>query len=246
MVDGNTGNNEGALKGQMLGVTAASYAGQEDHTDARVRGTKVINNIVDLQKSEQALFKQLQSGSASMRLNKKEKDDIIQQIQNLVDARKNMFNDLKTNQEYYRSNVKVSHDILTQETDALEIVERELLRARNRIGIINDQRNNRLRLVEINRYFGDKYKHHTLILKYITLLFSLILIITYLYNQGFLPGWAFTTLFVLIGTVGLFYIIKEIWDAYSRDNMIIPAIRLGSFQTYFSRNRRNRCDCIRI
>ena len=184
------------------------------------RGKSVIANIRDLQTTEEGLFKQLQTGASTRQLNQKQQQELVKQIKNVSDSRYNLYLELQQNQVYYQDNVNISHNILTQETDALEVVERELNRAEKRIGLIGEQRNNRLRLVEINRYYGDKYKHHTLILKYITVVFSLVLIVTYLYNQGFVPPFVFTTLIVLIGVAGSYYVIKELWDAYSRDAMM--------------------------
>lgn len=184
------------------------------------RGTNIIKNIRELQSTEHGLFNQLQRGAAAMTLTSSQQQEMVDQIKNVSDARSTLYSDLQQNQEFYKKNVGVAHNILTQETDALEVVERELHHAEKRIGLIREQRSNRLRLVEINRYYGDKYKHHTLILKYITVVFSLILVLTYFYNQGFVPAFLYTTLFVIIGSVGSFYIIKEIWDAYTRDNMM--------------------------
>uniref|UniRef100_A0A6C0FGS6 Uncharacterized protein n=1 Tax=viral metagenome TaxID=1070528 RepID=A0A6C0FGS6_9ZZZZ len=184
------------------------------------RGTDIIKNIKELQKTEQALFDQLQAGAASMTMSEDDMRKIVDSIKNVADTRNSLYLELEKNQRYYQKSVGASQNILTQETDALEIVERELHRAEERIGLIQEQRSNRLRLVEINRYYGDKYKHHTLILQYVTVVFSLVLILSYLYNQGFMPPFVFTTLFVIVGCVGLYYIIKESWDAYSRDNMM--------------------------
>ena len=184
------------------------------------RGKSVIKNIRDLQKTEEGLFRQLQTGASTQALNASQQQELVNQIKNVSDARYNLYLELQQNQTYYQDNVNVSHNILTQETDALEVVERELNRAEKRIGLIREQRNNRLRLVEINRYYGDKYKHHTLILKYVTVVFSLILILTYLYNQGFIPDLIFKTLMVIIGSIGAYFVIKEMWDAYSRDSMM--------------------------
>ena len=184
------------------------------------RGQSVIKNIRDLQRTEEGLFKQLQTGASTFSLTQSQQEELVMQIKNVSDARYNLYLELQQNQVYYQDNVNVSHNILTHETDALEVVERELNRAEKRIGLIREQRNNRLRLVEINRYYGDKYKHHTLILKYITLLFTVILIIAYFYNQGMIPKPIFTTVIVLVGSVGAYYVIKEMWDAYSRDNMM--------------------------
>lgn len=184
------------------------------------RGQTVIQNIRELQKTEEGLFRQLQTGASTFTMTQSQQEELVGQIKNVSDSRYNLYLELQQNQVFYQDNVSVSHKILTQETDALEVVERELNRAEKRIGLIREQRNNRLRLVEINRYYGDKYKHHTLILKYITLLFTVVLIIAYFYNQGIIPKPIFTTVIVIVGSVGSYYVIKEMWDAYARDNMM--------------------------
>lgn len=197
---------------QPLGIAEAGQVNE--------RGTTIIDNIRGLQTAEKGLFDQLQTGTSNMTLTPEEQSDLTNQIKNTADARYNLYTELQQNQDYYKKNVGISHNILTQETDALEVVERELHRAEQRIGLIREQRANRLRLVEINRYYGDKYKHHTVILQYVTVVFALVLFLTYMNNQGFIPPFLYTTLFVIIGTVGAYFIIKEMWDAYSRDNML--------------------------
>lgn len=197
---------------QPLGIAQVGQLGS--------RGENIIDNIRSLQQAEIGLFNQLQTGSSDMTLTSSQMQDLTNQIKSTADARYNLYNELQQNQDYYQENIGISHNILTQETDALEVVENELQRAEQRIGLIREQRANRLRLVEINRYYGDKYKQHTLILQYITVVFSLILLITYIYNKGFIPPFIYTTLFVIIGSVGAYYIIKEMWDAYTRDNMM--------------------------
>ena len=105
------------------------------------RGKSVIANIRDLQTTEEGLFKQLQTGSSTRQLNQEQQQELVKQIKNVSDSRYNLYLELQQNQVYYQDNVNVSHNILTQETDALEVVERELNRAEKRIGLIGEQRN---------------------------------------------------------------------------------------------------------
>lgn len=85
---------------------------------------------------------------------------------------------------------------------------------------MNEERLNRLRLVEINRYYGAKYKHHTSILKNVTLMFAILLVIVMMNNTGKLPPMVFKSLLVIVLVIGLYAIIKELFDAYTRDNMV--------------------------
>ena len=128
--------------------------------------------------------------------------------------------DLDSAQNYYQDNLNVSTGILRDQTNALGVVQEEVKRAQNRVDLINQQKNSRQRLVEINRYYGQKYRHHTNILKYITVIFAVLLVITYIYNQGLIPPFLYTFMFTAVGVYGGYNIIKELYDAYTRHNMI--------------------------
>lgn len=184
------------------------------------RGRYLVRSIRNLQKREKNILSNMDAKNNRMDKDVKESNQANSiMMMDIAKAKAQMFKELKSNQDFYRNNVKTSHNILTQETDALEIVERELNRARNRIGLIHEQRGNKLRLVEINRYYGDKYQHHTYILKMITLVFALILVLTFLYNYGILPPIVYSALFLIIASVGAYQIIAQLYDAYARDNM---------------------------
>jgi len=196
------------------------------------RGKYLVNSIRKLQRREKNILANMDAKNNRMDRDVKESNQANSiMMMDIAKAKAQMFKELKSNQDFYRNNVKTSHNILTQETDALEIVERELNRARKRIGLIHEQRGNKLRLVEINRYYGDKYQHHTYILKLITLVFALILVLTLLYNYGILPPIVYSALFLIIGSVGVYQIIAQLYDAYARDNMYYQQYNWNKLKT---------------
>lgn len=184
------------------------------------RGDQTVRHIKQLQETELQAFRELENKTGAVTLTPEEKSKLITKINSLSATRENLYDSLRENQDFYNKNLTSAQHTLVQQTDALEVVERELNRSKRRVELMNEERINRLRLVEINRYYGAKYKHHTSILKNITLMFALLLVIVMMNNTGKLPPMVFKSLLVIVLTIGLYAIIKELFDAYTRDNMI--------------------------
>jgi len=165
------------------------------------RGAQTVKNIKQLQETEMQTFRELENRTGEVTLTPEEKSKLIAKINDLTATRENLYESLRDNHQYYNKNLTSAQHTLVQQTDALEVVER-------------------LRLVEINRYYGAKYKHHTSILKNVTLMFAILLVIVMMNNTGKLPPIAFKSLVVIVLVIGLYAIIKELFDAYTRDNMV--------------------------
>lgn len=184
------------------------------------RGAQTVKNIKQLQETEMQTFRELENKTGEVTLSPEEKSRLIAKINDLTSTRENLYESLRDNQQYYDKNLTSAQHTLVQQTDALEVVERELNRSKRRVELMNEERINRLRLVEINRYYGAKYKHHTSILKNVTLMFAILLVIVMMNNTGKLPPMVFKSLLVIVLVIGLYAIIKELFDAYTRDNMV--------------------------
>jgi hypothetical protein len=184
------------------------------------RGDRTVSHIKQLQETEQQAFKELENQSGAVTLTTEQKSALVSQINDLSATRETLYASLRENHSFYSKNLTSAQHTLVQQTDALEVVEKELNRSKKRVELINDERINRLRLVEINRYYGDKYKHHTSILKNVTLMFAILLVVIMTNNTGMLPPMVFKSLLIIVLIIGLYAIIKELFDAYTRDNMV--------------------------
>ena len=94
-------------------------------------GTDLVNNIKKLQDTEKALFVQLQNGASTGSLTTAEQQKIVNGIMNVSDTRNSLYLELQNSQRNYQNSIGASSNILTQETDALEVVEREATPCRN-------------------------------------------------------------------------------------------------------------------
>ena len=112
-----------------------------------------------------------------------------------------------------------TQDTISQQTSAIEIVENELNQSKRRLEVIEQENKNKIRLVEINTYYGDQYADYAHIMKLIVYFSIPILILTILANKSILSSSVYRILVAIIVAIGIIYIGKQIMMIFSRDTM---------------------------
>jgi len=82
-----------------------------------------------------------------------------------------------------------------------------------------EEKNNKIRLVEINTYFGDKYAEHSMLMKIIIFTLIPVIILAFLNNKGILPNTIYYILLVIISVIGGYFFWMRFASIISRDNM---------------------------
>jgi hypothetical protein len=126
---------------------------------------------------------------------------------------------MKDMHSLYNNNVESSSNALDQSISAIQIIENQLNDTKNKINLLDDQKNNQLRLVEINTYYGKRYNANSVIMKTVILMCIPLIVLAILVNNGMLLPklYAFFSAIVLIyGCVVLGY---QLIDISNRDNM---------------------------
>ena len=129
---------------------------------------------------------------------------------------------------YYTANLKTSSDTLEQQTDAVAVIDREMQLAKNRIAYINKEKNNKMRVVEINQYYGAAYQERTLLIKWIIALFLVLLVLYVIYVYfPIIPKFIINLLFVvIIGYFG-YHILQVILSILARSRMVYEEYEWG-------------------
>lgn len=179
------------------------------------RNEQVLNNISQLQTQEKQLYDSLDD----VTLSSDQKQQVINKINEISQMRLNMYASMKDMYSYFQKNVSSSSILLEQEKSAIDVIENELNEAKKRINIIDSQKNDKLRLVEINTYYGKRYNAHARIMKTIILTCIPILILTFLSNNGILPPNIYMFLVGIVIIIGVIIIGYQIIDISNRDNM---------------------------
>jgi hypothetical protein len=96
--------------------------------------------------------------------------------------------------------------------------------------LLEEQKNNKIRLVEINTYYGKQYNAHKEIMQIIVFMCIPILILTVLANKGFIPSKLNIIITGIIIIFGLTVIGYKIIDISNRDN-----INYDEYNWYFNK-----------
>ena len=177
---------------------------------------EILQNIQLLQNAELELLNDLENNP---QFTSQQKQKILQKIQQLTDIRSGLYVTLSDLNSFYKTALTSSTGTLQQQTAAINIVETELNRTKKRLQYLETEKNNKIRLVEINEYYGDKYAEHTNLMKIVIFTLIPIIILTIIYNTGFLPSRIYYILFIIIGIVGSIYFWNTYASIITRDNM---------------------------
>jgi hypothetical protein len=177
---------------------------------------QILNDIQKLQQFEQQLFNSLETNTS---LSSIEKQKLITKINDLSTFRINLYKTLGGVNGFFNSALSSSLGTLKEQTVAIGIVESELNKAKKRLEILEEERNNKIRLVEINEYYGDKYEEHAQLMKTIIFMLVPIILFTVLKNKGILPQGAYIFLVVVVSWIGAVYLWKRYASIITRDNM---------------------------
>jgi hypothetical protein len=175
-----------------------------------------LRNIKTLELQEQDLFAELNR----MDTTTERKRQLIDRINELSQIRKNLYDNSRDLYSYYNTNVSAARSTLSQELTTIDILEGELNEAKRRFNAIQDQKNDKLRLVQINTYYGKRYNAQTDIMRTIVYACVIIFVLLLLRNKfGVLPNNIFILLVGLVLTIAIARVIYRIIDISNRDNM---------------------------
>ena len=182
--------------------------------------SNILENIQELQQLEKQLYTNLVgSSSKSTGNNLVEQEQIIKRINDLSSTRIQLFSSLKNLYQNSQENVNNLRNNLADKVIVAKVMEEQLNGLKTNINAIKDDKNNKLRMVEINTYFGKRYQAHTSVMKMVIIVCLLLLLITTISKGGYLPQSIINTLIVIILVIGSYLIIKKIYDISIRDNM---------------------------
>jgi hypothetical protein len=189
---------------------------------------QIISNIKDMQTREMKLYTDLDNPQ----LTEAQRTNIIDQINQIGETRSTLYNSLNNMASSYQQNVSTSQNTLQQQVFALDIVENELNEAKVRMKALETQKYNKLRLVEINTYYGKRFSAHKEIVKVVVYVCIFMLITIILGKKEILPRNIYITLNGMIIVIGIIVIGKKVIDLSNRDNM-----NFDEYDWYFDKSK---------
>ena len=180
---------------------------------------EIIGDIQNLQSVEMDLFKTLENGIANKTMDLKQQKDIVSQIKNVANMRENLYKTLNNVRNHYRGVVPTPGSIIAHQLNTMNVVENELNEAKQRYDIIEEEKNNKQRLTEINTFYGSRYENHARIMKTIVFFCIPLIVLTLLANYGFIPNSVYVFIFGIVCVIAIIYIFRMYLESISHDNM---------------------------
>jgi len=158
----------------------SSNANLSDYTSkqAETRQGALLNNISQLQQTETDLYTQLENASAVNDTDKQE--SIVNEINEMSTIRMSMFKELDAMYKSLQGRVSQSRIDLVDQLTVTGVMEKELNNAKVTLNALRKDKDNKMRMVEINTYYASKYKAQSNLMKLVVLLCIPLLVIAIL------------------------------------------------------------------
>ena len=172
----------------------------------------IVSNINQLQSIEQGLITQL-SGASDLTT----KNKLTNEINAIVQARITLYESLVLLYSSMEKNIEDSNSQLTKQVSLINEMEEQLNNVKHTNN--NKEQTKRVRLIEINKYYIQKYQAYVYLFKMLIKFCSTIIILAIINKINFMPNYAFN---VFIGVAFLYwgyYLIPVMFDLFRRDNM---------------------------
>lgn len=196
-------------------MTDNSQPDMGNFNNLQEKNQQVLDNISQLQMQEKKLYDSLDN----VNLSSEEKTQIIIKINELSQMRLNMYSTIKNMHSFYNNNINSSATALDQSVTAVNILEDELNEAKRKMNLLESEKYNKMRLVQINTYYGKRYNAHSYLMKTTLIVCIPLIILAVLANKGLLNSKLYVFLSGIVLICGLVLIGLQVIDMSNRSNM---------------------------
>jgi len=186
---------------------------------------QILNDIQSLQEMEKTLLNSLEANANT--LTSQEQEQIVGKMNRISDMRINLYQTLSGVNNFFHGALSSSIGTLQQQTAAIGIIEDELNQSKRRLEVLENEKLNKIRLVEINDYYGEKYAEHSELMKIIIFTLVPVIILAILNNKGILPEKIYYILLVIVSVIGSVFLWRRFSSIIMRDNMNYQEYNFG-------------------
>ena len=140
-----------------------------------------ITDISNIQELEKTLYDRLNKEG----LNNEQKKMVMSELLQLNRIKGNLYNTINNLYDTYKNQVGTTSQAVSDQLTSIKLVETELSDLAVRAAKVDEDNLSKLRLIEINRYYGEKYDDHAGFMKYL-IIFIIFYLVLYLLKKKFL------------------------------------------------------------
>jgi hypothetical protein len=187
-------------------------------SDIESNNENIQNNITSLENLKDELTEQLYNG-ISNGISLDHQNKITDKISAIIEIIKSLRQNSLNTYSLLKTNMDTTAKYIEEQGYATTIVNNESVGMEYKVANLDQEKANKLRLIEINNYYSEQYLDRTNIMKSIILVCIPLIILTILKNKGLLSKNIFTLLIIIIIVVGGIYLFKLFLKAISHNNM---------------------------
>ena len=184
--------------------------------DVSESNRELVNDIQSLQKIEQQMFSQLENNP---NMNSRQKEKILGKVKKISNMRMNLYQTMGGVNQFFKNALVSSQGTLREQTVAIQMIENQLNEYKKKLEMLEMERNNKLRMTQINTYYGDRYAEHALMMKIIVATLIPIIILAVLHSKNIIPTNIYYGLVVVIAVIGGYFFWNVFVSILHRDNM---------------------------
>ena len=169
--------------------------------------------IRQLQGVEQSMYKVLRNNP---NISDVDKEEAVSQINELSAKREELNHEINSLGERAKLDLKVDFQAFQQQMRIVEAAERQLNESKIKLKLLNDEKLNKLRLVQINTYYLKRYDALSSLVKKFVLFIAIAIVIAVLIQRGILPGSIGSIIMAVYFALGFVYFYIGYMDIASR------------------------------
>ena len=190
--------------------------------DLEAKHNETIQNIEKLQELEKYMFQNLQRMSPGGGQSAMEQEAIVNKINELKTIRTDLLGQLTSMYKEKQADLNSERIDLSDKITQVGIIENELARARKNIGMMEQDRNNKLRMTQLYENERKRYGAYTGVMRIIVYVCLIVLALVLLikYNPiPFIPPHVYTMLMTLSIVVGVILVLRKVYDISRRSSL---------------------------
>lgn len=210
-----------------MASTASDTASDDSATSLKNEQVQALANIDRLQKLEKDLYAVLEAETA-VSGNVGNYEEIIEKINDLAATRMSLFQTLGSMHETVQNSVSSARKDLVDRKTMAGVVESELQEARSHLNDLTQIKDEQLRMVEINNYFGQRYKAQSSLMRLVIYICIPLLGLGIVSKLHLLPDPVINYSTGTVLAIGIYLLVRRIWDLSVRNNMNFNEYEFGA------------------
>ena len=199
-------------------------SGKIDISDVtREQAGETANNVLEAiqasQAEQQQLYSQLNTLSGDDDAVAKQKI-ILEQVARLSTIRETLFQTLEQMYQRLGGRVATTRGVLADQITVAKVMEQQLLEAKRNLDQMAGTQDGKMRMVEVNTYYADKYRAQTGLMQLVIIVSVIFLAVVILMKRDIMPARLGAVLLVGVFIIGVLLIGIRMLDLNARDNMV--------------------------